>query len=148
MWVMVSMGYETVNWLVIAWLIGTSVPENSWLPSKILENLPAKIPPCHASPRTKGLHWKLINWHERVAFQRSGGRLVAMTYWPLFSSVFPLPLFFFSVATFSHRRSARIKNLIAQKLTAAPKNLGVNPFPDPVGHFAAPWRPFWILKFS
>ena len=27
-----------------------------------------------------------------------------------------------------------------------PKNLGVHTFPDPVGHFGAPWRPFWILQ--
>ena len=27
-----------------------------------------------------------------------------------------------------------------------PKNLGVNIFPDPVGHFGAHWRPFWILQ--
>ena len=25
-------------------------------------------------------------------------------------------------------------------------NLGVDPFPDPVGHFGGPWRPFWILQ--
>ena len=25
-------------------------------------------------------------------------------------------------------------------------NLGLDPFPDPVGHFGAPWRPFWILQ--
>ena len=25
-------------------------------------------------------------------------------------------------------------------------NLGMDPFPDPVGHFGAPWRPFWILQ--
>ena len=27
-----------------------------------------------------------------------------------------------------------------------PKNLGVDTFPDPVCHFGAPWRPFWILQ--
>ena len=27
-----------------------------------------------------------------------------------------------------------------------PKNLGVNTFPDPIGHFGAPWRPFWIFQ--
>ena len=27
-----------------------------------------------------------------------------------------------------------------------PKTLGVDTFPDPVGHFGAPWRPFWILQ--
>ena len=25
-------------------------------------------------------------------------------------------------------------------------NLGVNPYPDPVNHFGAPWQPFWILQ--
>ena len=27
-----------------------------------------------------------------------------------------------------------------------PKNLGVDTFPDPVGHFGAHWRQFWILQ--
>ena len=25
-------------------------------------------------------------------------------------------------------------------------NLGLDPFPDPVGHFGAPWQPFWIFE--
>ena len=53
---------------------------------------------------------------------------------------------FFSVVHFSHRRSARIKKLIYRKLTGAPQNLGVDPYPVPVGHFGAPWRPFWIFE--
>ena len=28
----------------------------------------------------------------------------------------------------------------------APQNLGVHPFPDPIGHLGAPWRPFWIFE--
>ena len=28
----------------------------------------------------------------------------------------------------------------------APNNLGLDPFPDPVGNFWAPWRPFWISR--
>ena len=43
-------------------------------------------------------------------------------------------------------RSARIKKLILRKLLRMPKNLGVDTFPDPVRHFGAPWRPFWILQ--
>ena len=27
-----------------------------------------------------------------------------------------------------------------------PNNLGLDPFPDPVGHFGAPWWPFWIFQ--
>ena len=27
-----------------------------------------------------------------------------------------------------------------------PKSLGVDTFPDPIRHFGAPWRPFWILQ--
>ena len=47
---------------------------------------------------------------------------------------------------FSHRRSALIKKLIYLKLMGMPKNLGVDLFPDPVGHFGAPWQPFWIFE--
>ena len=53
----------------------------------------------------------------------------------LFSPPFFSPSPFFSVMTFSHRRSARIKKLIWRKLLRTPKNLGVHPFPDPVNHF-------------
>ena len=66
---------------------------------------------------------------------RSGGRLV-MTLMATKKSLF-FYLFFPSVATFSH--SARIKKLILQKLTGAPKNLDVDHFLDPVGNFEAPW---------
>ena len=31
-------------------------------------------------------------------------------------------------------------------MAGVPKNLGVDPFPDPIGHFVAPWRPFWIFE--
>ena len=56
---------------------------------------------------------------------------------------FPFPLPFFSVATFSHRRDAKIKKLILRKLLWIPENLGVDTFPDPIGHFGASW---WILQ--
>ena len=46
----------------------------------------------------------------------------------------------------SPRRSARIQKPILRKLTGAPKNLGVDTFPDSVGNFGAPWRPFWISR--
>ena len=55
---------------------------------------------------------------------------------PLFSLFFS-PLFHFSVTTFSQRRIARIKKHIYRKLMGVPKNLGVHPFPDPVGNFSA-----------
>ena len=81
----------------------------------------------------------------RSSGRRSGGRLLAMTQWPLFSSVFSFffpvffPFFFFSrfssVATFSHRRSARIKKLIQQKLTGTQKSRGRD--------LSRPRRPFW-----
>ena len=38
---------------------------------------------------------------------------------------------FFSVATFTHRRSAQKKNLILRKLTGVPKNI------DSISHFGA-----------
>ena len=53
---------------------------------------------------------------------------------------------FFSVATFSYRRSTRINKLIWQKFLRMPKKLWVDTFPDPVSHFGAPWWPFWILQ--
>ena len=39
-----------------------------------------------------------------------------------------------------------IKKAIYQKLTGVPKTLGVNPFPDTVSHFGAPYWPLWIFE--
>ena len=75
------------------------------------------------------------------AVRRSGSRL-AMTLVANKNYI----LCFFPVVYFSLRRSARIKTLIQRKLTEALKKLGVNPFPDPVGHFWTPWRAFWIFE--
>ena len=59
-----------------------------------------------------------------------------------FSFFFPF-FFFFSVATFSHRRSARIKKIILRKLLRTPKNLGI----DPVDHFGAPGGHFGFCRW-
>ena len=82
----------------------------------------------------------------------SGGRLattlvatIFIIIFFFFSRFFPR-FFFFSVVTFSRRRSARIKKLIQRKWLEMANNLGLDPFPDPVGHFGAPWRPFWIFE--
>ena len=87
-------------------------------------------------------------WHERsalqsVAVRQSTGNDISG---PLFSPFFFIFQFFFSVATFSYRRSARIQKLIWQKWLEMANNLGLDPFPEPVGHFGAPWRPFWIFE--
>ena len=52
----------------------------------------------------------------------------------------PAPFHFSSVQKFSHRRGAHIKKLILWKLIGVPNNIGegVDPFPDPVGHFGPP----------
>ena len=41
---------------------------------------------------------------------------------------------------------AQIKKLLLRKLMGPPKILGVDHFQDPVGHFEAPWWPFWIFE--
>ena len=79
---------------------------------------------------------------QRFGRQSAGNDVVATKNAFLFFSF----VFFFSVVYFSHRRSAWIEKLIQRKLKGAPQNLGVDPFPDPVGHFGAPWRPFWIFE--
>ena len=97
------------------------------------------VPGGRPTKKTTSIIWK--NWHERSAFQSVGVRATTL--------VACIKIFFshfISVATFSHRRNARIKKLILRKLTGTPKNLGVDTFPDPLCHFGAPWRPFWILQ--
>ena len=59
------------------------------------------------------------------------------------------PFFYFvfcSITNFSHRMAVQIKNVIQQKLTGAAKNLGLYPFPDPLSHFGALWRPLRIFQ--
>ena len=70
-----------------------------------------------------------------------GGRLATMLVATIYIIFFPHD-HDFSVAPFSHRRSARIKKLIYRKLFVAPNKMGLDPFPDPVGYFGAPWWPF------
>ena len=50
------------------------------------------------------------------------------------------------MVTHLKRRSAQIKKLILRTLTGAPKNLGVDPFPDPGSHFGEPLVA--ILEFA
>ena len=69
--------------------------------------------------------------------QRSGGRL-ASTLVATINIIIFSRRFFPSVVYFFHRGSVQIKVLILQKLTGAPKNLGLDTFPDPVSHFGAP----------
>ena len=57
--------------------------------------------------------------------RRLGGRLATKNVIILFFSLVFSP----SIATFSHRRSTQTKKLIEQKLTGAPKNLGVDSVP-------------------
>ena len=73
-------------------------------------------------------------WQECAAFTRStAGNDVVATIFIIPSPT--LPHFFSFIATYSHRRSARIKKLIQRKLLRMPKNLGVATFPDPINHF-------------
>ena len=91
---------------------------------------------------------KTFFWHEHVAFQRSVfGQLTAgilFIFSPVFSPRSPPPLFSPPSQPFIIERV--LKKLIYQKLAGVPKNIGVGTFPDPFGHFGAPWWPFWILQ--
>ena len=53
---------------------------------------------------------------------------------------------FFSVAPFSHKRSASIKIPFLQKLFGASNNLGVHPFPSPIDHFGVLTSPYRLKK--
>ena len=101
-----------------------------------------KIKGCFLLPAIFGTSVRHSSWS---AFGRPPGNDVSGHYKHHYLFFFHFP-FFFSVATFSHRRSARIKKLIQRKLLRMPKNLGVDTFPDPVAHFGAPWQPYWILQ--
>ena len=74
--------------------------------------------------------------------QRLGGWLATT----LFSFFSPSPFFSPPSSTFLIEGVLRRNKLIFQNLTGAPQNLAVDTFPDPVGHFGAPWRPYWNLQ--
>ena len=87
---------------------------------------------------------KIANWYERAVFQQSafgsstaGNDIVATIFIILFFCLFPV----FSPLTFSYRRSVRIQKLILRKLTE-----GLNPFPDPIGHFGPPGGHFGFYR--
>ena len=88
----------------------------------------------------------LVNWYQRSAFQsvRLATTLVATIFIILFFffSRPPPHVFFSSIPTFSHRRSARIKKL--WKLLRTPKNLQT--FSDPVGHLGPPGGHFGFCR--
>ena len=87
---------------------------------------------------SKQLAWAVNNPVSRRSSGRLATTLVATkNIFIFFFARFP-PFFSSSVAAFFHRRTARIKKLIySQKLTGAPKNLGVDTIPDPVSYFEA-----------
>ena len=99
---------------------------------------------CYIYQFIENLKRKNSYWHNRSVFQRSafgrstaGNDVVATFFISLFSALrFPSPLSI-SAVTYSHRRSARIKKLIQQKLFRTLKNLGETPFQTPsdiLGH--------------
>ena len=79
-----------------------------------------------------------------IPVDRCSGSELAMRLVAPISYIF-FPFLFSSIIYFSHR-SVRIKKVILQKLTGTHKNLGVDNFPDPVGHFRAPLAA--ILDFA
>ena len=46
----------------------------------------------------------------------------------------------------SGRRSSQSPFRRLTGMTIVAQNIGLYPFPDPVGHFGSPWWPFWIFK--
>ena len=81
-------------------------------------------------------------WHERAVFQRSSVGWLTAGY-DVVASIFtilPPPFFLLCCDLFSQ------KDWSDQKLLRTTKNLGVDTFPDLVGHFGAPWQPFWIFE--
>ena len=70
--------------------------------------------------------------------QRSGGRL-ATTLMAITINVIIFSFFLIEGAL-------GLKNLFSESCLECPKNLGVDIFPDPVGHSGAHWRPFYIFQ--
>ena len=83
-------------------------------------------------------------WHERSAVQavtvrRWTGNDVGGHY---FHHSFPG---FLRRALFSRIKKKTYLAKVVYSIIA-PNNLWLDPFPDPVGHFWAPWWPFWSFE--
>ena len=75
----------------------------------------------------------------------SGGLTIADPVWAPISLLMP---FFSSVVNVSHRRTLQMKKCLLRKMFGPSKNLGIDPFPNSVGHFETQWRPSWISHVS
>ena len=89
------------------------------------------------------LFWHKWSALQSVAVKRSTDNDVSGHYFCRYS--FP-PTFFSSQSRPFLRRNARIKKPIEQKLFRAANNIGVDPFPDPVGHFGPPGIHFGLCR--
>ena len=77
---------------------------------------------------------------------RSGGRLAT----PLANCYFHHSFLHFHFSTSSPSQPILIEWLLWKtyliKVDRSAKNWKTNPIPDPISHFVAPWRPFWIIE--
>ena len=76
--------------------------------------------------------------NQSVFWQSTGNNVNGLYFWYyfFFFSPFP-PLYFRLSSTFLTGGVLRWKNLFSKSVVT---------FPDPVSHFGAPWRPYWILQ--
>ena len=127
-WLGLSCAYYALHnpcWKIMKWLLIDL--KNEYISKAQVSNPLAEASvhtpqvPCYSDYWHTYLFCCQRNWHEQSAFHSVGIQAVI----------------FSSVVNFSHRRSARIKKLISQRLMGATKNLDVDPFPDLVGHFGA-----------
>ena len=84
---------------------------------------------------------KIWSWHEHAAFQRPTSNDVSchkkLQYFIHF--FFSFLFLFFPSSTFLIEGTLGSKTLFRETWRE-------RPFPDTVGHFGAPWQPFWIFE--
>ena len=82
--------------------------------------------------------------------------LITFERWPIFITSLAWPYAamhnfcacFSPLSTFLIEGALKSKNLLKQEMMGVPKNLGVNSFPDPVGHYAVLWWPLGFCRWG
>ena len=103
-----------------------------------------------ATPFFTSINGTSVRRFSRSAFGRSTGNDVSGHYkrhYFLFLFFFLFFFFFLRRLLFSQKECSDQKTYFA-KVARTPKKKEINTFPDPIGHFGAPWWPFWISGHS
>ena len=102
-------------------------------------------------PQAGGIYFHRLLWSKigiPAKDEKNPTSLGVTIAYPVWAPISLLMPFFSSVVNVSHRRTLQMKKCLLRKMFGPSKNLGIDPFPNSVGHFETQWRPSWISHVS